>query len=145
MRAAVFHGARDIRIESVPEPGRPASGEVLLRPYWCGICGTDLHEYTAGPIVIPTKPHPLTSAQAPQILGHEFSAEVLAVADDVTNVSAGQRVAVMPNPDLRPLLFLPTWSRTFVPHDGLCGSQLRVGGHRGACHRSGRKRPRDPG
>ena len=31
-------------------------GEVRLRSLWCGICGTDLHEYDVGPIVIPTQP-----------------------------------------------------------------------------------------
>ncbi|MCU1657257.1 MAG: gutB 6 [Pseudonocardiales bacterium] len=96
MRAAVFHGAHDIRVESVPEPGEPGPGEVLLRPYWCGICGTDLHEYAVGPIVIPTEPHPLTSARAPQILGHEFSGEVAAVGPGVHGLRVGERVSVMP-------------------------------------------------
>ena len=96
MRAAVFHGAKDIRIENVDAPTEVAPGHVLLRPFWCGICGTDLHEYAVGPIVIPTEPHPLTGASAPQILGHEFSAEVLEVGAGVTNVRVGQRVSVMP-------------------------------------------------
>lgn len=96
MRAAVFHNAHDIRIEQVSAPDGPRAGEVLLRPYWCGICGTDLHEYAAGPIVIPTQAHLLTGASAPQILGHEFSAEVVEVGAGVTNVRAGQRVSVMP-------------------------------------------------
>ena len=74
MRAAVFHDAHDIRIEEVDAPTEVGPGEVLVRPFWCGICGTDLHEYAAGPIVIPTQAHPLTGASAPQILGHEFSA-----------------------------------------------------------------------
>ncbi len=96
MRAAVFHGANDIRISDVPDPEGAGPGEVLVRPFWCGICGTDLHEYAAGPIVIPTEPHPLTGASAPQILGHEFSAEVVDVGPGVTNVRVGQRVSVMP-------------------------------------------------
>ncbi|MES2094619.1 MAG: 2,3-butanediol dehydrogenase [Actinomycetota bacterium] len=96
MRAAVFHGAHDIRVEEVDAPTGAGPGQVLLRPYWCGICGTDLHEYAAGPIVIPTHPHPLTGASAPQVLGHEFSAEVVEVGSGVTNVSVGQRVSVMP-------------------------------------------------
>lgn len=96
MRAAVFHGALDIRIEEVAEPKGAKSGEVLIRPFWCGICGTDLHEYAVGPIVIPTTAHPLTLAHAPQILGHEFSGEVLEIGEGVTNVSVGQRVSVMP-------------------------------------------------
>jgi len=62
----------------------------------CGICGTDLHEYVAGPIVTPVEPHPLTGAQNPQILGHEFAGDVVAVGPGVTRVGEGDRVAIMP-------------------------------------------------
>ena len=74
MRALRFHGAREITVEEVAEPGPPGPGEVLVQPVMCGICGTDLHEYTDGPIVIPAGPHPLNGAVLPQILGHEFAA-----------------------------------------------------------------------
>ena len=97
MRAARYHGARDIRVEQVSAPtGALRPDELLLRPRLCGICGTDLHEYTSGPIVTPVAPHALTGAVNPQILGHEFSAEVVAVGDEVTAASPGDRVAVMP-------------------------------------------------
>jgi (R,R)-butanediol dehydrogenase/meso-butanediol dehydrogenase/diacetyl reductase len=96
MKAAVFHGEHDVRVEEVSAPGSPGPGEVLLRPFWCGICGTDLHEYAMGPIVIPAAPHPLNDSQLPQILGHEFSGEVVEVGPGVTSVAAGQRVSVMP-------------------------------------------------
>jgi (R,R)-butanediol dehydrogenase/meso-butanediol dehydrogenase/diacetyl reductase len=96
MRAVRFHARRDIRVEDVPEPAAPSGHEILVRPRTCGICGTDLHEYVAGPIVTPVEPHPLTGAQNPQILGHEFSADVLAVGPDVRSVAVGDRVAVMP-------------------------------------------------
>lgn len=96
MKAAVFFGAKDIRVQEVEAPSVVGAGEVRLRPLWCGICGTDLHEYAEGPIVIPSMPHPLTQASAPQILGHEFSAEVLEVGVSVTKVRVGQRVSVMP-------------------------------------------------
>lgn len=96
MQAARFHGIKDIRVESVSEPGELRPHEVLLRPQWCGICGTDLHEYVAGPIVTPVNPHPLTHAQLPQILGHEFSGDVIAIGSQVSNVQVGNRVAVMP-------------------------------------------------
>lgn len=96
MKAAVFHAAHDIRVENVTDPAGAGPGEVLVRPYWCGICGTDLHEYAMGPIVIPSTPHPLTGASAPQILGHEFSGEVLEVGAGVSNVAVGDRVSVMP-------------------------------------------------
>src|SRR6266480_541660 len=96
MRALRFHRAHQLSVEKVSEPGPPESGEVLLRPLICGICGTDLHEYTDGPIVTSASPHPLTGAQLPQILGHEFSAEVTAVGQGVTHVCEGDLCTVMP-------------------------------------------------
>lgn len=96
MRAAVFHDRHDLRVDDIPAPANVGPREVLLRPFFCGICGTDLHEYAFGPIVIPTDPHPLTGASAPQVLGHEFSAEVVEVGADVTAARVGDRVSVMP-------------------------------------------------
>ena len=96
MKAAVFHDAKDIRIDEVAAPSNVGADEVRLRPFWCGICGTDLHEYAVGPIVIPTHPHALNGSQAPQSLGHEFSGEVLEVGKNVSNVKVGDRVSVMP-------------------------------------------------
>src|SRR3954466_8137678 len=96
MRALRFHAAKDIRIEEVSEPADPGVGEVVVRVATCGICGTDLHEYVAGPIVTPVEPHPLTGAKNPQILGHEFAGDVVAVGSGVTRVAVGDRVAIMP-------------------------------------------------
>jgi (R,R)-butanediol dehydrogenase / meso-butanediol dehydrogenase / diacetyl reductase len=96
MQAAVFHAARDIRVEHVEPPRDLRAHEVLVRPQWCGICGTDLHEYLSGPIVIPADPHPLTGAALPQILGHEFSAMVAETGPEVAGLRPGDRVSVMP-------------------------------------------------
>jgi (R,R)-butanediol dehydrogenase / meso-butanediol dehydrogenase / diacetyl reductase len=96
MRALRFHGAGKLSVEDAPEPGTPGTGEVLLRPMMCGICGTDLHEYTDGPIVTPASPHPLTGAELPQTLGHEFSALVADCGPDVTHVRPGDLCTVMP-------------------------------------------------
>jgi (R,R)-butanediol dehydrogenase/meso-butanediol dehydrogenase/diacetyl reductase len=96
MRALRFHGARDLRVEDVDEPAGPGPNDVVVRIAACGICGTDLHEYVAGPIVTPVEPHPLTGAQNPQILGHEFAGDVVAIGADVTSVGEGDRVAIMP-------------------------------------------------
>ena len=97
MKAVRFHGARDIRVEDVAEPsGRLGPDDVLIAPAVTGICGTDLHEYVAGPIVTPATPHPYTGARNPQILGHEVSARVLAVGDAVGHVSQGDRISVQP-------------------------------------------------
>lgn len=96
MQAAVFHAAHDVRVQDVQPPQALRAHEVLVRPRWCGICGTDLHEYLSGPIVIPADPHPLTGAQLPQILGHEFSAVVTDVGPEVAGLRPGERVSVMP-------------------------------------------------
>jgi (R,R)-butanediol dehydrogenase / meso-butanediol dehydrogenase / diacetyl reductase len=96
MRAVRFHAARDIRVEDVPEPDTLQPDELLVRPRVCGICGTDLHEYVAGPIVTPSEPHPLTGASNPQILGHEFAADVIEVGAAVRAARPGDRVAIMP-------------------------------------------------
>ena len=53
MTAAVWHGRKDIRLEQVPLPGAPQPGWVQIRVHWCGICGSDLHEYLAGPVFMP--------------------------------------------------------------------------------------------
>lgn len=96
MRALRFHAERDIRVEEVSEPSEPGAGDVVVRIATCGICGTDLHEYSAGPIVTPVEPHPLTGAQNPQILGHEFAGDVVGTGAGVTSVAEGDRVAIMP-------------------------------------------------
>jgi (R,R)-butanediol dehydrogenase / meso-butanediol dehydrogenase / diacetyl reductase len=96
VKAVRYYGRRDIRVESVDEPKEVGSNQLLVKPLWTGICGTDLHEYVAGPIVTPATPHIFTSATLPQILGHEFSAEVLDVGRDVTHVRRGDRISVQP-------------------------------------------------
>ena len=121
MRAAVFHDAKDIRVEEVAEPTSLGPTAVRQRPRWCGICGTDLHEYAVGPIVIPTSPHRLNGSVAPQILGHEFSGEVLEVGREVRSVRAGDRVSVMP------LLFCGTCYFCQRGLNHLCTSMACVG------------------
>jgi (R,R)-butanediol dehydrogenase/meso-butanediol dehydrogenase/diacetyl reductase len=96
MRALRFHAARDLRVEDVSEPADPRDGEVVVRVATCGICGTDLHEYVAGPIVTSVEPHTLTGARNPQILGHEFAGDVIRVGRGVTRVTEGDRVSIMP-------------------------------------------------
>lgn len=96
MLAARFYGAKDIRLEDVPVPQITEPDEVLLEIGFCGICGTDLHEYLMGPIVIPKSPHPLTGATLPQTLGHEFGGTVAEVGPGVRGVRPGDRVSVCP-------------------------------------------------
>ena len=68
MRAAVYHGSRDIRIEDleVPDPG-------------AGICGTDASEWSHGPTMFPVSTrHPRSGHLGPMVPGHEFGGRVVA-------------------------------------------------------------------
>ena len=97
MRAAVWHGRQDVRIERLPEPPFPPAGQVQVKVSWCGICGTDLHEYIGGPLYIPLdRPHSLTGVQAPVVIGHEMSGKIMAVGDGVKDFAVGDRIAACP-------------------------------------------------
>jgi len=96
MKALRWHGQKDVRLEEVPEPS-PGEGEVKVKVKWCGLCGSDIHEYEAGPLLVPTKrPHPMTGKLAPVTLGHEFSGEVVELGAGVSGIDVGQRVVVRP-------------------------------------------------
>lgn len=95
MKAAVYYGPNKVDVTDVPEPD-PGPGTVKVQVGFNGICGTDLHEYYAGPIFVPTEPHPLTGAQLPIVMGHEFSGTITALGDGVTGWAEGDRVAIEP-------------------------------------------------
>jgi (R,R)-butanediol dehydrogenase / meso-butanediol dehydrogenase / diacetyl reductase len=97
MKAAVWHDREDVRIEDVPSPPHPPPGQIQVEVAWCGICGTDLHEYIGGPVYIPQHaPHPLTSVRAPVIIGHEMSGRVIAVGEGVEKFAVGDRIVACP-------------------------------------------------
>lgn len=85
MLAAVIHGTRDVRVESMPDP-RPAPDEVLIRIRSCGVCGTDNSLFKGE--------YP---ARYPVVIGHELAGEVLAAGAAVQGFAAGDRVTVDPN------------------------------------------------
>jgi (R,R)-butanediol dehydrogenase/meso-butanediol dehydrogenase/diacetyl reductase len=92
MRAAVYHGAKDVRIEQRPVPAVGA-GEVLVRVTRSGICGTDATEYAHGPRMFPVhRRHPASGHEGPMVLGHEFVGEVVEHGDGA-ELFAGTRVA----------------------------------------------------
>ena len=74
MRAAVYHGPRDLSVETVPVP-RVGPSDVLIGVRDCGICGSDVHSYKAGMYVEPG-----------QIMGHEFMGVVAVVGENVEGV-----------------------------------------------------------
>jgi (R,R)-butanediol dehydrogenase / meso-butanediol dehydrogenase / diacetyl reductase len=82
MKAAVYHGRHDIRVESVPEPDTAPADGLVLAVVRAAICGTDSSEWDHGPKL--TRP--------PVILGHEFVGRVVDVGADVEGFSIGDRV-----------------------------------------------------
>jgi len=89
MKAAVFHGPRDIRFEEVEKPTLK-DGDVLLRVRACGICGSDLHTYNHGLFLDLGSP-----VKKGRILGHEFSGEVAETGGHIPGVRVGDRVVTV--------------------------------------------------
>jgi threonine dehydrogenase-like Zn-dependent dehydrogenase len=85
MRAAVFHGAGDVRVEDRAEPLAPAAGEVVIAVSRASVCGTDAAEYAYGPVLVPLDAGPL-------VLGHEFVGRVVATGPGVREPGVGWRV-----------------------------------------------------
>src|SRR4030088_3793381 len=79
MRAAVYRGVNDVRLETVPVP-QIRAGELLVRVHTCGICGTDLKKITS------------RSHSVPRIFGHETSGVVASVGAGVSQFKPGDRV-----------------------------------------------------
>jgi (R,R)-butanediol dehydrogenase/meso-butanediol dehydrogenase/diacetyl reductase len=78
LRAAVYHGIRDLRVKEVVEP-KPGPGEAKIRVKYCGICGSDLHEYLHGPF-----------PQSP--FGHEACGQITEIGHDVKGFQVGDNV-----------------------------------------------------
>lgn len=85
MKAAVLHGPRDVRAESVLEP-QAGADEVVVRVAAAGLCGTDYRIWTG-----------FRAVTYPRIMGHEFVGVVETVGPDVTRLGRGTRVVIEPN------------------------------------------------
>ena len=79
MRAAVYRGVNDVRVETIPVP-EIGPGDVLVRIHTCGICGTDLKKIHTG------------SHSAPRVFGHEMAGTIVAIGPNVQGWSVGDRV-----------------------------------------------------
>lgn len=81
MRAVVYRGVNDMRVETVPVP-EIGPGELLIKVATCGICGTDLKKIHTG------------SHSAPRIFGHEMAGTIVEVGQGVSRFALGERVVV---------------------------------------------------
>jgi 2-desacetyl-2-hydroxyethyl bacteriochlorophyllide A dehydrogenase len=86
MKAAVYHGPRDIRVEEIAAPV-PGADEVLVRVKACGICGSDLHMYRLGMFEVLGRP-----AGGGRVMGHEVAGEVVEVGANVAGFRTGDRI-----------------------------------------------------
>ncbi len=84
MRALTWHGKRDVRVDTVPDPAIRAGDDVIIKITTTGLCGSDLHLYEVlGPFL-----------DVGDILGHEPMGIVEEVGPEVTSVKPGDRVVV---------------------------------------------------
>ena len=84
MKALTFHGKRDVRVDTVPDPTIQQPTDAIIRVTSSGLCGSDLHLYEVlGPFI-----------DEGDILGHEPMGIVEAVGADVPDLKAGDRVVV---------------------------------------------------
>ncbi|MGB3292896.1 MAG: zinc-dependent alcohol dehydrogenase [Phormidesmis sp.] len=84
MRAVCWHGAEDVRVDTVPEPKILNPRDAIIKVTSTAICGSDLHLYDG---YIP-------SMQSGDILGHEFMGEVVETGPGVSNLQQGDRVVI---------------------------------------------------
>ena len=84
MKALTFHGKRDVRVDTVPDPVIEQPTDIVIKVTSTGLCGSDLHLYEVlGPFI-----------DEGDILGHEPMGVVEAVGDAITEVKVGDRVVV---------------------------------------------------
>lgn len=80
MRVAMYYNNKDVRIEEMPVP-KIGSGELLVKVWASGICGSDVMEW-------------YRIKKAPRVLGHEIAGEIVAVGERVNKFKIGDRVFV---------------------------------------------------
>lgn len=88
MKAVVVHGAKDLRVDELPDPV-PGGGEVLIAMEWGGICGSDVAYWRHGASGTAVLEHPL-------VLGHEMAGRVAGTGPGVTGIDLGTPVTVHP-------------------------------------------------
>lgn len=82
MRAVVYRGERDVRVEDVPEPGLVADDDAIVKVRKAAICGSDLHFYNGR----------VPGVFEGTVVGHEFVGTVVSTGPAVTRVAVGDEV-----------------------------------------------------
>ena len=84
MKAVVWHGTEDVRVDSVPDPAVQEPTDAIIRVTSAGICGSDLHLYKLLTMFM----------EEGDILGHESMGVVEEVGPEVTDIEPGDRVVI---------------------------------------------------
>ncbi|MET4675144.1 MULTISPECIES: zinc-dependent alcohol dehydrogenase [unclassified Luteibacter] len=84
MKALTYHGSKDVRVETMPDPSIIDADDIVLRVTATAICGSDLHLYHGK----------IPETQHGDIFGHEFMGIVEEAGPGVTNVAKGDRVVI---------------------------------------------------
>ena len=84
MKAVCWYGAKDMRVETVPDPKIINKGDVIIKTTLTAICGSDLHIYDGT----------VMGMEKGDIVGHEFMGEVVEVGSSIKNLKIGDRVTV---------------------------------------------------
>ncbi|WP_055713981.1 zinc-dependent alcohol dehydrogenase family protein [Streptomyces torulosus] len=109
MKAAVIESVGKAVVTEVPDPA-PGPRDVVVRVAACGLCGTDLHILQGE-----------FAPELPIVPGHEFAGEVVAVGGGVTELAAGDRVAVDPS------LYCHECRYCRTGHNNLCERWAAIG------------------
>jgi threonine dehydrogenase-like Zn-dependent dehydrogenase len=88
MKAAVYHGPHDMRVEDVSEP-KLEPGGIIIMVKACGVCGSDLHPYTSWDL--------MPKIKVGLTMGHEFAGDVVEVGPNAVGIKKGDRVAATSN------------------------------------------------
>ena len=110
MKAAIYHGIGDMRVEECPKP-RIRAGELLVRVRTCAVCGGDLRTFRHG--------HP--KIHPPVILGHEFAGVVAEVGADAPSELMGARIVAAP------AIGCGACAYCRAGHTHLCGARETIG------------------
>jgi len=84
MKAQVFYGPQDMRLEDVPIPS-PKEGEMLIKVEACAVCGTDVRIYYSG--------H--HNVKPPQVIGHEIVGTIAEIGSGIEGYDVGEKITVV--------------------------------------------------